>query len=341
MHKLFARTGIKRTMILVVMVLLFGIAGAASAQTPSRIVVGYSTSHDFTDFWLERWQETLSERLGIPVESRIFDGSDNSFRSLVAGSVDVALGGISFVLRLNAVSRGEQLVVINVPIPINDYVIITGSHINSIEDLADGRIAIASPGSLSDVLMRLSFQRAGVDASAARWIRVGGTSARMAALVAGQVDAGIAHAESALEAEKLGLKALMPIGTLVDDYVILAMAARKSWVEQNRDLVQLMVDTQIDAARWAATDPEGYIGLALEYLPLSEETLTDAYEYLKAARIWGVNGADPALLEASMMIDVELGDISEPAPVEEWADFSFTENYLARNGSFDWSKVGQ
>jgi len=323
---------------LVVVLVSLGGSGTPVAGQQRRVIVGYSTSHDFTDFWLERWQERVARETSLQVESRIFDATDTAMRALYAGSVQAAVGGTSFVHRLNDLAITDKLTIIGLPLPGNDYVLVVRPEINTLRDLIGKRVGVASPGSLSDVLPRLLLKRSNIDVNAVRWIRVGGTSARMAALVAGQIDAGIAHAAEALEAEKRGLKPLMAIGTVVDDYVTLAMIVRKSWLRMNDEVARRMVHLSIDAARWAATDKEGYLALAATLLKGADQTiLRRAYDVLWEAKIWGVNGLEPAKLVATQQIDYELGDIKTILPLEQWAEMRFTTEYLAAKGRFNWA----
>lgn len=310
-------------------------AGTADGELESTTLrVAFASEPDFTQIMNYKWLEDMRQQDGLEVEELFFDSSQDAFRALVAGEADVAVGTLlSAILLVEETGEGVKVIASDLKAP--DYLLISDPEIESLEDLAGGSIGISTPGDISDSLTRVVLDREGVDPEDIDFVQVGGTSARMTALLDGQIDGGAAHAAEGLAAVEEGLKNLFVYGETVPDYLQHGVIVGDAWLDGNPNLAQLVVNRFIDSVRWAAEDREAYIDLSNEHLEgLSETARSDAYDIFEQTEMFAVNGGmSDDLLGNTVEIEQEVGTLGEDPPLpEEWADPSLVEAYLDENG---------
>jgi ABC-type nitrate/sulfonate/bicarbonate transport system substrate-binding protein len=121
----------------------------------------------------------------------------------------------------------------------------------------------------------------------------------------------------------------------VPDYLQHGLIVTDDWIASNPELTQCMVDVFVDTVRWADASKDEYIELSAETVEGPSDAARDeAYDIFKEIDMFAVNGGmSDDLLENTVAIEQEVGTLGDDAPaVEEWADPSFVEDYLERNG---------
>lgn len=303
--------------------------------TPTTLRVAFGSQPDFTAISNFKWIEDL-EAEGIEVEELYFESSQDAFRALVAGEADVAPTGIVSAILLNT-TAGEDMRVVANDLKAPDHLLITTPDITSSAQLEGEKIGISTPGDISDSLTRLVLNLQDVDTSKVSFVEIGGTSARVQALLSGQISGGLAHAAEGLAAaEQGGLNNLFPVGETVTDYLQHGLMTTQSYIDQHPEFVQTLVDAFVDSTRWAAENKEEYIELSKEHVEgLNADIRSQAYDIFTDIGMFAVNGGmDPELLENTVDIEESVGTFGdeEPIGIEEWTDSSFVEDYLERNG---------
>jgi NitT/TauT family transport system substrate-binding protein len=310
----------------------------AAAEGPGEpetdtVRVAFASQPDFTQVMNFKWLDDMRAE-GLTVEDEYFESSQDAFRALVAGETDVAVGTLlSAILLVQETGEGVKVIASDLQAP--DYLLISQPDIESLADLEGQRVGISTPGDISDTLTRVVMNREGVNVDAVNFVQIGGTGARMSALLEGQIEAGPAHAAEGLTAAEEGLKNLFAYGTTVPDYLQHGLIVTDEWIAQNPNLTQLMVDMFVESTRWAAENKDEYVELSLETVEgPSDEARDQAYEIFMEIDMFAINGgmADD-LLENTVAVEQEVGTLTDDAPpIEEWADTSFVESYLERFG---------
>jgi NitT/TauT family transport system substrate-binding protein len=292
---------------------------------------------DFDTLTDAYWIELLEEG-GLTVETFEFESSPDTVRAVAAGEGDV-INTSPLAIMQYIQQSGGGLTVIGVELQTTDYVLVAQQDVESLESLADGGIiGISTPGDLSDSLTRLLFEEAGVPVDGMQFAEIGGTSARVAALGAGQIDVGAAHAANGLAAaEEFDLKILANYADYIPEYAQRFLAANPEWLEANPNTAQFLVDKMIEAQRWAQENKEEYIALAEEQeLGIPPNIAEETYDlFMSLPDFFGVNGGMDKI-EPTMMVEVEQGnlDLDRLGPIDEWTDPRFVEDYLRRNGEY-------
>lgn len=117
------------------------------------------------------------------------EGGGTTVRNILASPFPYGEAAIAAVMAAKA--RGQDIVVINAAAsgPIDMYWIVKpDSPIKTIADIKGRKIGFTNPKSGSDMLMRMVFQRAKVDAKDLDLVATGGMREGLAMLAAGQID---------------------------------------------------------------------------------------------------------------------------------------------------------
>ena len=217
--------------------------------------------------------------------------------------------------------------------------LISKSSIASVADLKGKTQGISAPGDASELVMHLCLNNLGFDYSSLKIVRIGGTSARVAALLAGQIDFGAAHiadATAAVNKSNGALKALVDCGKAVGNYPVTGMLTTSRWLKANPKLTQLLVDTYLDSMRWAAGNKDAFIAFAKTWVPdVPVDLMGPSWDYFKSVNFWAINGGiDIASVQTYLGYAAQLGVLTGRIPTSDiWVDDSFVKDYLARNGT--------
>lgn len=285
----------------------------------------------------EKWRRELEETHGITVELLEFEGSDQILRSLLVGEVDVASMNPLPVLQVIQETGEADFKMVAASRKATTYLLVADPSLTSVEDLEnpESTVGISTPGDASDTFTRYVLDEMGVDVDTVNFVQIGGTSARMAALFAGQISAGAAHIAEALTAmEEGGLENLVTYSDHMGDYLQPALTLSNEFIDTNPVLTQFLVDTYIDSVRWAVDEPQEFEALALEWLPdLDPEIVRRSMEIMYDSDTFAVNGGlEDETIESTLEIEQALGYLDDPIPETElWIDTTFIEDYLERN----------
>lgn len=307
---------------------------SSAAGQSLRIVQG--SSPDFTQVALTKALQTLNEQ-GIVTYFQSVDDTQVATNAVIGRQADIVVNSLFF--GINAAKEGIPLVTVMVDAQTLDYLLVSLPTITEPDQVT--KMGINQPGDLGATVADQCLKFAGVDVSTVEFVSVGGTGARMAALVAGAddpstatIEAAPAHAAEALAAaEEGGLNVLVDCGEAIGSFLQTGATVEQSWLDANRPLAQAFVDAYIDALRWADDNKEEYIELSMEVVPdMPDEMRGPAYDVLHDVGLFATNGGlTPESIQKLTDIGLDAGSIEEPVP-DNWYTMDLIEDYLARNG---------
>lgn len=283
-------------------------------------------------YWLQ-----LLEEGGLSVETFEFESSPDTVRAVAAGEGDV-INTSPLAIMQYIQESGGGLTVMAVELLTTDYLLLAQPEIESLEDLRGEVIGISTPGDLSDSLTRLMLERAGVGVDGIEFAEIGGTSARVSALAAGQIKAGAVHAADALTAaEEYDLSPLVNFADYIPEYAQRFLAASPGWLEDNPCTAQFLVDSMIEAQRWSHDNKEGFLDLSAEVVPgIPRDIAAETYEiFMSFDEFFGVNGGMDKI-EPTAQVEVDQGNLNEDfvGTIDEWTTSEFVDDYIERNGTY-------
>jgi NitT/TauT family transport system substrate-binding protein len=197
-----------------------------------------------------------------------------SVAALAAGNVDYNLILQSVV---TANLRGLPLKIAGILIERPNHVVVAHPSVQKFAELKNKKIAISSFGSLVDILARLTaahFQldpRKDVDLVAA-----GSSSARVAQLQAGVVQAAFVTPPGNLRAEASGFKTLLRVRDLFP-FPVNGIGVTEQKLKTNRDEVKKIVRALLRANRYIINNPKGAIKILSAWGRTKPEVAEDAY----------------------------------------------------------------
>lgn len=303
----------------------------AFEATSVRIATSPPEFDTVTDaYWLQSLEDA-----GLEVETFEFESSPDTVRAVAAGEGDIINTSPLAIMQFIEASGGG-LEVVAVELLKTDYYLMAVPELEGVEDLEGGVVGISEPGDISDSLTRVVLEEAGLDVSSIEFAQIGGTSARIAALAAGQIQAGAAHAADGLAAaEEFGLQPLVRYVDHVPNYAQRFLAATPEWLEEHPVLAQFLVDKMIEAQRWAQDNKEEYIALSEEVVEgISPEIRSEVFDLFAGEGFFGVDGGLD-FIEPTMELEQRQGNLGEEmADLSTWTDSSYVEDFLARNGEY-------
>jgi NitT/TauT family transport system substrate-binding protein len=211
---------------------------------------------------------TIAERKGffkeqgLDVEINDFGGGAKSLQALVGGSVDVVTGAYEHTIRMQA--KGQD---IRAALELGRFPAIVlavrsdlADKVKSAADLKGLKIGVTAPGSSTYLMAVYAMSKAGLKATDASFIGVGGGAGSVAAVKNKQVDA-IAHLDpviSKLEADG-DIKILIDTRTEAGTKALFGgtnpaavLYAKNEFYTQNPVTSQLLVNALYKALQWLA-----------------------------------------------------------------------------------------
>jgi NitT/TauT family transport system substrate-binding protein len=237
-------------------------AGPASAQTKVSLGVGGKPLLYYLPLTIAEKRGFFKDE-GLDVTISDFGGGAKSLQALVGGSVDVVTGAYEHTIRMQAKSQDIVAVVElgrfpGIVLAVKKSL---AGEIKSAADLKGRKIGVTAPGSSTALTAQYAMVKAGLKATDAAIIGVGGSASAVAAMKKGEIDA-ISHLDpviAKLEADgdvvamidtrtEAGTKALFggsnPAAVLY---------TRRDFIEKNPETTQKLVNAFVKALKWIAT----------------------------------------------------------------------------------------
>jgi NitT/TauT family transport system substrate-binding protein len=230
----------------------------------------------------------LFKEEGLEVEINDLAGGARSLQSLVGGSVDVVTGAYEHTIRMQA--KGQD---IRAVIELGRFPAIVvavrkekAAQFKSAADLKGAKIGVTAPGSSTALLAQYAMVKAGLKATDAAIIGVGGGASAVAAMKKGEIDA-ISHLDPVIAK----LEADGDVQVLIDTRTesgtrglfggsnpAAVLYTKQDFIERNPNTTQRLVNAFMKALKWieSATPEQVADSVPPEY------HLGDKALYLKA-----------------------------------------------------------
>lgn len=199
-----------------------------------------------------------------------------SVAALAAGNIDYNLILQSVV---TANLRGLPLKVGGILIERPNHVVVAHPSIRKFADLKGKKIAISSFGSLVDILARLTSAHFKLDPkSDVDYVAAGSSSARIAQLQAGVVQAAFVTPPGNLRAEAAGFKSLLSVGELFA-FPVNGIGLHEQKLRNQRNEVRKVTRALLRANRFILDDPKGAIKILAAWGRSKPEVAEEAYQF--------------------------------------------------------------
>jgi NitT/TauT family transport system substrate-binding protein len=247
-----------------------------SADAPSvRISYGGTAGYQLP-LWVNR-EMGLYKKYGIDLEILLIGAGSPNIQALLGGSIQMTqTAGSSAML---AAMRGAPVVIVATLDNKLPFQLIARPEIKEPRQLRGKTIGINRFGGSNDTAVIMALKAWKMDPREVTMLQTGGTSARMAALISGRVDATVQSYPEIFSARKLGMNVLADIGDF-GFYTNTSNIVIRSYLQQSRSMVKNIIKAQIEAIHIIKTNKEGTLKVLKKYLQVSDpEAVAGTYDF--------------------------------------------------------------
>jgi NitT/TauT family transport system substrate-binding protein len=202
------------------------------------------------------------------------------------------------------------------------HILVGKPGLKDIKDLKNKRVAISSIGSTPHVMVKEALKTAGLDPDHdIIFLTMGGSSARLAALQAGTVDATPLDVAFLEKTEKLGLKMILSFGDVVD-LPLGGLGVSTEKIKNNPEQIKRMIRATLKGLRFFKTNKEETLDIMKRYLSISGQYVGTVYDL--AVRSLNENGdIGKKSLANELRLDKEILGLKQDISEKEVTDWSF------------------
>jgi NitT/TauT family transport system substrate-binding protein len=279
-------------------------------------------------YWVAK-EAGIFRKYGLDVELIFINGSTRGIQSLIAG--DLTFTGAVGTAVINGRLAGGDIAIINSLENMLPYYIIGNTRIKSPEDLKGRSAAVHIPGTSADFALRLGLQRVGISYKDIKAVTVGGSPARIAAVMTGQLDFTIVTEPGKIEGERAGLKVIMDMAKLNIPFQFTCTVTTRKLIQENPDLVRRMVKAMAEAVHYYKTHKEEVIQIMEKYTRGQSRAALDG-AFVAESKLY-VEDTYPTLegLKNTLEIQASWDPKAAKARVEDFVDLRFVDE-LRRSG---------
>ncbi len=209
------------------------------------------------------------------------------------------------------------------------HILVGKPGIKDIKDLKNKRVAISSIGSTPYVMVKEALKAAGMDPDHdVIFMSMGGSSARLAALQSGTVDATPLDVAFLEKTEKLGLHMILYFGDVVD-LPLGGLGVSTEKIKNNPEQITRMIRATLKGLRFFRTNKEETQDMMKRYLNISGQYVGKIYDF--AVRSLNENGdIGKKSLANELRVDKELLGLKQNISEKEVTDWSFVKAVAGR-----------
>jgi NitT/TauT family transport system substrate-binding protein len=273
--------------------LMPGRARAQAAATKLTLLVGTAPPDPACHFFYWAREAGFYRQHGLDVEIMPIAAETTALRALIAGEGDVAwVGAISTLQAMNA---GSKVRIMSAFTPKLDYLVVAQSDIKNLKEMEGRSCAVSQVGAVSHMVPQMMIEAAGGDPTKVQWLAVGGSAARVQAVIAKRVDA--APLTSSFVVRTDTYKHLHVIGDATKDLpnfiygweVVAAEAIQK----KRAALIEFEIATS-QGVQWAIEHPAEAMAISRKLLPdVPAEELKAAVEGFIRKKFFNPGGRVP------------------------------------------------
>lgn len=233
-------------------------------------------------------------------------------------------------------SEGADVVAIGSPTSRMDYVLVAKDGIDNVADLKGATIAMSGPEGFSTMLTRLLMRKEGLDPDTdARFVQIGGSPERAAALLAGAVDAANIHVEDWFEIRSRtdGLKSIVTVGEVFPEMPSDVYFGLRSFWEAHEELATALACANLEANAKFVRDKQAYIDFALPIVEgATPQGVGDAWDFAVAEDMWPMEPSEilnPKGFQELADTMLDAGELSAPVDATTIVDLRYLDKAAA------------
>lgn len=311
--------------------LQFAALDPSHAQELKQIRIGYpSLSFRQSNVWVAK-EMGLFKKYGLDVEPIFLRGGQVATQALAAG--DPPIVNIGTVVQADL--QGFNLVLIAAVETKYDQIVFARKGINKLEDLKGKNFGISGFGSATNYAANMLFKHLGLEPGKdVALIPAGPDAERIAAMMAGKIDASLFTSSSAAPARKAGFNELFQVADLGVEVQGNGFATSRTYVATNRDTVKNALRGFVEAIYYIYANKKEAQKVFAKYMRTNDpDVLEDSYQgYIKMVP----KKPYPTLKGIQYILDLLAPTLpqAKTAKPEQFVDLSFLQE-LEKEGFFN------
>ena len=271
---------IQRCFALVILLLLAAPAGAAAQE---RYVIAYAGFAGFqSPLWATRELGFLA-KYNVPADLVLTPGSTRQIQALLGNSAHFAQ--VDAVTTINAIAQGADLVMISGSLNTFPFSFVAQKEIRKPEELTGKKIGIVGFGGANELAILLALKEWNVPRQGVTILQAGGAAQRLLAMSAKALDATVLAQPELGEAQRMGMNVLVHMRDMkTAAFPMNAMVVRRSFLQQNRDLVKRYQQAYAEATYQLLNSKEKATAVLSKWLQQKNpKAIEETYQYVASS----------------------------------------------------------
>ena len=256
--------------------LLLTLTTPAAAQL-RKINIAYTATSPYQAALIIAQAAGIFKKHNLDPQLILTPGGSLGFQAMMGGDVAMVMADGSAAVTSNL--AGADVVIIASFLNTFPYSLISIPEVKRVEQLVGGKVAISRFGSATDVSVRMSLAKVGLNPDKdVTILQIGTQTTRFAALQSKQVQATIITPPFTLTARKQGYNTLIDMGQLNIPFELTALLTRKAYIKTQRETVLDVVAALADAVHFYKREKEPVLKILSRYLQTTHrEALEETY----------------------------------------------------------------
>ncbi len=305
-------------------------AAAKPAAAKPKIRFAFTSAADFSHVPILMALDALKAQ-GYDAEPVFFAQSEVSLESVNKNEAQIGAGGSEVFA---AMQKGARLKIVGER-NANEFVVDSLKEIAQCSDLEGKRLAIHSTGS-GQTYMLNHWMKENCPQTKANVLVVSGGENRVAAAIAGQIDATPLQLGDAINLEEKSSKfhRLVNFAEKLPNLISANIYTNEEFLRTNRDAVKAFLKAQVEANRKLSSDPKAFEEMELKYVPTIDKAIlpkmTAGYQQIKGFDVNG--GLTPDRVKFTLTFTEESGGVQPGLSADQVADYSILNEVIQEIG---------
>jgi ABC-type nitrate/sulfonate/bicarbonate transport system substrate-binding protein len=211
---------------------------------------------------------------GLRVDFISAGASTRSLQQVAAGSADI--GSSSMVDSIRAIGAGANVKIFLNSLAVGTHSLIAAKSVKTVADLRGKRVMTGGPGDITNLWWGAVARHFGLDpAKDVDLMFSGATTARLAALMAGAIDATVLSTPQSFKAIQDGWTDLGPVAPYLGEFPMMIWHVNENWARANEKQLTAFIRAHNKAVRYM-TDPAHKTEVSQMLARVSHSDLDDA-----------------------------------------------------------------
>lgn len=251
---------------------------SAHVEAADKIVADFGGFGGFQGTTWVAKDLNIFDKHGLDVDLVMITGGSRSVAALLSGSTQFATGSATTPLLVSA--RGSDVVIVAASYNHFPFSIVSRPDIRSPKDLRGKKLGILNFGGSHDLAYQLAFKEWGLKRQEVNVIPLGDQPTRLAALLAGNIDATIMSMPHLAMAVKAGYRVLGDMGEMRANFSQSTVYLRRTYLRDHRGITKRFLKAYSEAVYVLKTDRGRSLKVLAKRMRVEDQVILNAtYDY--------------------------------------------------------------